>query len=289
MKINNFLVVASFVSIVTLSVYVIQSKKTVTFDNSMRLAEFPDILNKNSAYPQLYEAFKRLYEKNHVSSVSAHAPYKIPKIIHQIWLGSPFPEKYKALRDTWLQYNPDWEYRLWTEKEIDDFGLINREMYDFAVNYGERSDIARYEILHRIGGVYVDTDYECYKPFDMLHQAYDFYIGIQPLDTGHVQLGIGIIGSRPGHPLLKQAIHEIGKKRKTAEPVVLRTGPFFFTLIFHRMAPTCSDAVIALPSSFLYPMGYYEKVEEKTKWVKSESYANHLWGGSWLSDDAFVK
>ncbi len=34
--------------------------------------------------------------------------------------------------------------------------------YDQADNYGFKSDIARYEILYRFGGVYVDTDYECY-------------------------------------------------------------------------------------------------------------------------------
>ncbi len=33
----------------------------------------------------------------------------------------------------------------------------------------------------------------------MLHRHRFLYWFIEPLDTGHVQLGIGIIGSRPGH------------------------------------------------------------------------------------------
>jgi len=70
----------------------------------------------------------------------------IPKIIHQIWLGSPLPEKYKQLQKSWLKYHPDWHYYLWTEKEIAAFGLTNQALYDATSNYGEKSDIARYEI-----------------------------------------------------------------------------------------------------------------------------------------------
>ncbi len=130
-------------------------------------------------------------------------PTKFLKLFIKFGLVHRFQKNIKSLETTWIKNHPDWEYKLWTEKEIDALSLKNREMYDYAVNYGEKSDIARYEILYRFGGVYVDTDFESYKPLDTLHQAYDFYIGIQPLDTGHVQLGIGIIGSRPGHPLLE--------------------------------------------------------------------------------------
>jgi mannosyltransferase OCH1-like enzyme len=40
--------------------------------------------------------------------------------------------------------------------------------FDRASNFGEKSDIWRYEILFRLGGVYVDTDFECVRPFDSL-------------------------------------------------------------------------------------------------------------------------
>ena len=43
----------------------------------------------------------------------------IPKIIHQIWLGGKFPDKYQDLTDTWLEKNPDWTWRLWNK-----FGCI---------------------------------------------------------------------------------------------------------------------------------------------------------------------
>lgn len=287
---NKIPLLAGVVLVLFSGAYIMQRQGAfIDFDRSMRLSEYPEVL-QDPSNAAAYKMFKDLYSKNYVADVPEDAPYKIPKILHQIWLGSPFPEKYAALRNTWLKNHPDWQYMLWTEKELDEFGLTNREMYDYAINYGERSDIAKYEIVHRYGGVYIDVpDYECYKPLDEVHKAYDFYLGIQPLDTGHVQVGLGLFGARPGHPLLAEAIKQISQKKKTAEPVVLRTGPLFFTSIFYHMAPQCKDAVIGLPASFLYPMGYHEKVKNKSEWIRPESLANHLWAGSWLSDEAFVK
>ena len=45
--------------------------------------------------------------------------------------------------------------------EAKNFGMKNKEAFLSAYNYGMKSDILRYEILHSFGGVYIDTDYEC--------------------------------------------------------------------------------------------------------------------------------
>ena len=68
----------------------------------------------------------------------------------------------------------------------------------------KRSDIVRYEILHAFGGLYIDTDFECLKSFDILHHCYTFYIGT--LSSHNVGIGNGIIGSVAGHPLLRWCI-----------------------------------------------------------------------------------
>jgi mannosyltransferase OCH1-like enzyme len=39
--------------------------------------------------------------------------------------------------------------------------LKNQKAYSLAKNWGMKSDILRYEILQKFGGVYIDTDYEC--------------------------------------------------------------------------------------------------------------------------------
>lgn len=36
--------------------------------------------------------------------------------------------------------------RLWGDADVEEFGLENREAYDAAGNFGEKSDILRYEV-----------------------------------------------------------------------------------------------------------------------------------------------
>lgn len=261
------------------------SKYYVDFDDSMQ----------TNAYPQrfvapiekhFYDVFKCAYEKNSPIKVAGHKG-KIPKIIHQIWLGSPFPEKYRAFQASWKKYHPDWEYRLWTDKELATFPLRHRELFESSINYGEKSDIARYEILYQIGGLYVDTDFECLKPFDVVHECYDFYIGIQPLDTNMVQLGIGLIGSVPGHALLQCCLDNLEQNAARTRQIIQRTGPIYFTQIFALVAPQLHDATVALPPTFFYPRGYNQP-DIHTMWERPESFAVHHWEGSWMKKDAFV-
>ena len=149
----------------------------------------------------------------------------IPKIIHHIWLGSPFPDHLVALRQTWQRHHDstEWQMQLWDDDAIASFGLMNYEAYNAATNFGEKSDIARYEILYRLGGVYVDTDFECISALDDLHEwpssraAPSGYPSLRPVElyTGlantklECEVNNGIIGAVPQHPILARAILRI--------------------------------------------------------------------------------
>ena len=180
------------------------------FDNAMKTKLFDEVLTSEEvnmvdfvgvSNAQLFEFFREQYNKRNFKNAPMAQTPRIPKIIHQIWLGSPVPQQFNKYINSWKNNHPDWEYRLWADDDIVAFGLYNQEMYDEAENYGEKSDIARYEILERFGGVYVDIDFECLQPLDALHHMYDFYIGIQPLDTRYVQVNNALIGSIPGHDI----------------------------------------------------------------------------------------
>jgi mannosyltransferase OCH1-like enzyme len=234
---------------------------------------------------QTYGMFKQLYEKNNFKRVQPISQVKIPKIIHQIWLGSPFPEEYKQFQQSWKKYHPDWEYRLWTEEEIQKLNLINQDLYDASVNYGEKSDIVRYELLYQFGGLYADTDFECLKPLDILHHTYDFYIGVQPLDTNFSQLGIGLMGSVPGHPLMRHCIG--GIRHNNTRQIILRTGPIHCTKVFHRYAGQ-GMLDIALPASYFYPCDFLQKGLPASSWQRPESFAIHHWEASWTKPEGFI-
>lgn len=265
-------------------------KYYIDFDDSMQTHNFPQRLDQ-AHDKRFYDVFRQMYEKNHPEKILPvkTEKTKIPKIIHQIWLGSPFPEKYRAFQESWKVQHPDWEYRLWTDKELAHFPMHNRDLFEASRNYGEKSDIARYEILYKMGGLYVDTDYECLQPLDILHHAYDFFIGIQPFDTNCVQLGIGLIGARPGHPLLGSCLENLKRNCMQQQQIIIRTGPLYFTQIFELVAPRLQDATVAFPASFFYPRAYYQSAEDKDDWLCPESFAVHHWEASWTKPEAFVQ
>ncbi|CAM9368441.1 unnamed protein product [Scytosiphon promiscuus] len=150
----------------------------------------------------------------------------IPLKIHHIWLGSPLPEVFSRLRESWLSRHGGrdssghgeekdassdrdgrWEARLWTDEDVDGFGLENRAAYDAAGNFGQKSDIFRYEILLRHGGLYVDVDFLCLGSFEDLHASYEFYAGVS--NTGTFELNNGLVGCRPGHPIMRDIVERI--------------------------------------------------------------------------------
>lgn len=233
----------------------------------------------------LYSCFKRLYDQYNLSVMQPSDALKIPKIIHQIWLGSPVPEVYKELMQTWIDFHlgRGWVYKLWTDENVHEITLYNQQYYDETDNFGIKSDILRWEILYQQGGLYVDVDYECLRPFDIFHYAYDFYTGIQPLDTHFLQLGAALVGTRPGHPIIKHCIetikddwHEKGAPKKT--------GPVHYTKSFYAMAGKNGSIDIALPPYYVYPLGAQEEVcrDNYLMWVTKGSFAVHWWSKSWM-------
>lgn len=99
------------------------------------------------------------------------------KKIHQIWIqGSKHYEEthkdYFEMSKLWSTIYPDFEYKLWSEKDflplLEQYSGNLVKSYNEAPNFACKADIARYAILHYEGGLYVDTDFE---PFD---RRFDF-------------------------------------------------------------------------------------------------------------------
>lgn len=206
---------------------------------------------------------------------------RIPKKIHQIWLGSPVPERYARLQKTFRDNHPDWEYIVWTDADIEKLNLENATAYNASTNYGEKSDIARYEILYRFGGLYADFDVECLHSFDELHHLCDFYAGLSPLsDT--VLLENCIIGCAPGHPIMKHCITSLVKQESSGYLVDITkgTGPGHLTKSFFATIGDAQQAhliSVALPSLFFFSPDLFSGRQIKYM----PFLAIHYWEGSW--------
>lgn len=287
----------------------------VDFDFSMQFSqhtyeELPIIRN-------LLPLARHLYNKHHPAKVKKRDHLVIPKIMHHVWFGDPLAQADQALRATWQKMHPHWRFVLWTDRPANDpravivtswhelqvvleqteeryivvdvanLAFDNRIFFDTSRNYGERSDIIKYEIVYRVGGVYIDCDFECLKPFDDLHYCYDFYTGIQPLDTNYAQLGAALFAAHPGHPILQEAVEKISADRGFRQ-IVMRSGPIHFTQAFIAKAGAHNSIDIALPATYFYPCGYAQKGEDRKNWLRPESFAVHHWAGSWLVPAAFA-
>lgn len=209
---------------------------------------------------------------------------RIPKIIHQIWVGSPLPERYLPLIATWQYFHPDWEYILWNDAMIAALNLVNEDQYMASTNYGQKADIARYEILYRFGGVYADIDFECLRPFDVFHHVCDYYTGAAY--SGRFSTFNGLIGSAPGNPIVKECIDTLNINayyEGTSEHNILFTsGPFHQTRCFLAKAREAGRAV-AFPVNYFYPWPFAKKEDNEhlSRWFRPETFAIHYWHAGW--------
>jgi mannosyltransferase OCH1-like enzyme len=224
--------------------------------------------------------FKELYTRNYLQvddTVSL-----IPRKLHQIWLGGQLPDKWKKYTETWQRLHPSWEYKLWTDVDVDSIVITRKDVFDSAQNLGQKSDILRYEILRQQGGVYVDTDFECLKPLDDL-LFLEFFTGIST--DADAQLYIGILGSIPNHPIMVRCTEnpQRAKDWRDGNEILLTTGVFYFTRCFFEIVNRETKGVVAFPMSFFYPFPNHLRFTDTAyTYIKPNSYAIHHWKTSWL-------
>lgn len=206
-----------------------------------------------------------------------------------IWLGSKPPAIVMSMFDSWKRFHPAWEVRLWRDRDVASFRLKNKKAFDTAKNWGEKSDIFRYELLEREGGIYVDSDFECLKSFDDICKVADFFVGVA-YSCGAPHVLNGLIGASIGHPVLKRCVTEmkIGSGDHDFQRILRATGPLYFSECF-KEALSCGGCglVAPFPVTYFYPFPdaardmYPDTAVVKRNWVHPQSYAIHYWKISW--------
>ncbi len=189
---------------------------------------------------------------------------EIPRVFHRIWFGSKLPEEYRRYGETWREHHPGWEMRLWTEKnlpELEDPGALER-----ARHHAERSNILRYALLARFGGVYVDTDFECLRNIEpLLGGVQAFSALVRPGRVAN-----GILGAVPGHPAFRRALEESTARVGEGRSSILATGPKFMSDLLEQFPD-----VTIFGSERFYPYDWTE--EPRSAAELPEAYAIHHW------------
>ena len=246
--------------------------------------------------------FKAVYENN-ISLLDQPAAEKIPKVVHFIWLGpKPFPRESIENVRTWMGHHPDWTFKFWTDRErplphpdmvlcpLKDFSFRKLEPHFYSTdNYGERSDLLRYEILYNEGGVYVDHDVKCMKNFDALNNTYDFYCGLEvPYPTALSSSLLptnNLVGSKPHHLLLDHMMTWLEERwdqiekdypGKDRDAVISRVSHRTFLVLGDTFKKYCNqngNTDIALPT-------YYFNSPKESQAI----YAQHTYKGTWFEN-----
>ncbi|MEZ6032075.1 MAG: glycosyltransferase [Planctomycetaceae bacterium] len=215
----------------------------------------------------------------------------IPAVAHWIWLNETLPPWAASNIDSFRSLHPKWTVRVWHELP-GQFPFDLRVLFQQLPWYSSRSDIFRYWLLAKYGGVYLDTDIVALRNFDFLLEHEFFLAPCQP--TGHIQphLACGLMGSIPGSRSALRILEACRKRAELPEPPRRITyGPDLLTRLFAEDR----EGLTVLPMHYFYAIPDRETTHEfwhadsfrraeimkrfESTFTDNEPpYAVHLWG-----------
>ena len=208
----------------------------------------------------------------------------IPKIIHQLWVG---PKKAPTeLMKTWEDAHPDWEYMFWNEETIKEHfpdGLHNQAQYDAMPEWNGKCDIARYEILQKFGGFFLDADCVCLRPLDDYLLENDSFSCYENEMLRGQLIAAGYLGCVKNCELMWHLVNRLhnlqGQALWEGELTAWKTvGPMFLTKTVHEL----QYRKLAVYPSFYFIPNHYSKLTPYDGPFKS--YADQFWGSTSTSN-----
>lgn len=222
------------------------------------------------------------------------------KIIHQVWFKDGIQnkrnakktyDKLKKYRDSWKRNNASWCHIEW-DKELSKNLIKNcfPEHYNMYKSYKydiQRCDMVRYCFLYRYGGLYVDMDYYCNKPFDeaLYRFNHNFYLVCSP-NVGNGYVSNSLMYSHKNHIFWKKMLveMEIAKTYPSYYSrhmvIMYTTGPGILTRIYNKYK--IQDRLKVLPSKLFNPYSISDAKIIKNKNI----FCMHIGTGSWEKNDS---
>ncbi|KAF6250323.1 nucleotide-diphospho-sugar transferase [Scenedesmus sp. NREL 46B-D3] len=182
-------------------------------------------------------------------------PYIIPKFIHQtVEDRTAMSCQVRESVQTWIDMNPGYVHRLYDARDRLEFVQQHYpQLLDLFIALPtnvERADFWRYLALHKLGGVYTDSDVRCMQPISSWNAEHGhdaaLLAGIAKR-TAHgdtTEFNQFVMAAMPGHPVLASMPliiasslastflqgHGVSRQGKLHDAGVLgRTGPGAFT------------------------------------------------------------
>ncbi|PKU26048.1 glycosyltransferase family 32 protein [Telmatospirillum siberiense] len=200
----------------------------------------------------------------------------IPRQIHRIWFGpSDIPEEYENWWNAWQRQFPSYEFTTWGDDNVKDFSSITKIRE--ADSPARKADVARYEILYRHGGIYLDCDMMPLNYFD--HTDYPGDLLLCDVEPGTF-CSNAFMASTARNPTMKRASDAINQMSDINEnPPNHQTGPFFLGRLLQE------ERYTELPAETFYPYGFDKPFSSIWEKDLGKVFGIHVWGGSWASDE----
>jgi hypothetical protein len=213
----------------------------------------------------------------------------IPSIIHQTWRDANVPPD-MGEPDSWRRFNPDWSYRLWTDRDLELFMQEHFSellpLYRSYPNPVQRADLARYCLLYIHGGVYADIDTRCLASLEILAGEDRVLLCEEPVRNRRFAVSRGLsrlyfngtMASPARHPFWLHVIELCVRARHGArKDVIESTGPLILSAAVESWQ---QPGDLALHSAHLFSP---EKGDEPEQYGPiPQTISEHLWAGTWL-------
>lgn len=130
----------------------------------------------------------------------------IPPHIHYCWFGGrPLPRSARRCIESWRRHLPGFTITRWDESNYPIPSTPYTRQAAAMGKWAFVSDYARFDILHREGGIYFDTDVEVIAPLDDIIASGPF-MGWEGSPAGYgVNPGLGM-GAPAAHPFYAEVL-----------------------------------------------------------------------------------
>lgn len=165
--------------------------------------------------------------------------------------------------------HPDWEHvDLRNDCDPEPFPLT-RSYWSACETGAQWADLVRFEELWHRGGVYIDSDVECYKPFDPL-MGLPAFAGYETPQN----VCIAVLGFPAQHPTMERAV-ELAIERRHLGTREAGMGTFQLVLGLYP------HDVVLFPPAMFYPYLWTQQCPSDLQDNNPWSFTVHHWAKSW--------
>jgi inositol phosphorylceramide mannosyltransferase catalytic subunit len=193
----------------------------------------------------------------------------IPRILHSVWFGGAMPEDVAVFAASVRNHHPAWSHMRWDESSIATLGLTMESLMRMGP-WASISNFVRLMAVEKFGGIYLDSDCECFRPLDPLlsHAAFGALQDDLPAGQNSGRICNAVFGAEPGHPWLRWQLFNM--------PLYESTDAAWGVYL---MSEAPRHGVTLIDPKFIFP--FHWETPPTLRTVPADSFIAHHWKGSW--------